>query len=204
LPVNFKNYLLIQVKRKAAMIKSLTVTLFPLVFLIVLFGGGALFQRKNIDMDGEPPIGRKLFYISKYLILILWGAMLLHIWGINLSIIEVPGFLQRGSLCLWAAGFTLLLIGRFGLGNSFRIGSPKESTSLRVNGLFKLSRNPMYLGVYATLLAPVLYTLNPILFLAGLFVVVVHHRIVLAEERHLSKVFGEEYANYCNRVRRYL
>jgi protein-S-isoprenylcysteine O-methyltransferase Ste14 len=35
-------------------------------------------------------------------------------------------------------------------------------------------------------------------------VVAVHHRIILAEEQHLQKAFGEEYANYCRRVRRYL
>jgi protein-S-isoprenylcysteine O-methyltransferase Ste14 len=116
----------------------------------------------------------------------------------------VPGSLKWVSLCLWVSGFLLLFIGRLGLGDSFRIGSPKESTSLKLNGLFRFSRNPMYLGVYATLLASVVYTLNPILLLVGIFIVVVHHRIVLAEEQHLRKEFGQEYTDYCSRVRRYL
>jgi protein-S-isoprenylcysteine O-methyltransferase Ste14 len=186
------------------MIESVTLTLFPILFLIVLFGGGKLFRRRNIDMDGDPPIDRTLFYISKYSILILWGAMVLHGWNINFSPIKGPGLLKWGALCLWVSGFTLLFIGRFGLGDSFRIGSPKESTRLKVNGLFKFSRNPMYVGVYETLLASVLYTLNPIVFFIGIFVVAVHHRIILAEEQHLRKVFGEEYMDYCNGVRRYL
>ena len=58
--------------------------------------------------------------------------------------------------------------------------------------MFGLSRNPMYLGVYTTLLASALYTFNPIVLAAGLFVVVVHHRIVLAEERYLASAFGPE------------
>ena len=186
------------------MIESFVVTLPPLFFLIVLFGGGEVYRRKNIDMDGESPIDRRLFYSSKYAILVLWGAMVLHSWGINLSFIGVPGILRKVSLCLWVFGFLLLFIGRFGLGESFRIGSPKESTALRINGLFRLSRNPMYLGVYATLLALVSYTLNPILLLVGIFVVAAHLRIVLAEEQHLRKVFGQEYVDYCSRVRRYL
>lgn len=62
----------------------------------------------------------------------------------------------------------------------------------------------MYLGVFATLLATVLYTLNPVLLLVGLFIVVVHHRIVLAEEHYLRKVFGDVYRDYCRRVQRYL
>jgi protein-S-isoprenylcysteine O-methyltransferase Ste14 len=105
---------------------------------------------------------------------------------------------------LWAAGYLLLFIGRFGLGSSFRIGSPREPTGLKVTGLFAWSRNPMYIGVYATLVAAVLYTLNPILLVAALFVMAVHHRIVLAEERYLASAFGSEYTNYCRRVRRYL
>jgi protein-S-isoprenylcysteine O-methyltransferase Ste14 len=186
------------------MIESIVVTLLPLGFLIVLFGGGELFRRQNIDMGGEPPIGKVLFSSSKYLIVLLWAAMVMHSWGINLSFTKVPELLKWVALCCWVSGFVLLFIGRFGLGRAFRIGSPKEHTNLTVDGLFRFSRNPMYLGVYATLLAPVFYTLNPILFLVGLFVAVVHHRIVLAEEQHLHKEFGEEYADYCSRVRRYL
>jgi len=186
------------------MVEPIVVTIFPVVFLILLFGGGALLRRRNIDMDGEPPIDRRIFYISKYTILVLWAAMVVQSWGVRLSLVSPPGWLRRVSLVLWVGGFLLLIIGRLGLADSFRIGSPKESTSLKVTGLFQFSRNPMYVGVYATILAVVLYTLNPLVFLAGVFVVAVHHRIVLAEEQHLQKAFGEEYADYCRRVRRYL
>lgn len=184
--------------------EPIVVTVFPVLFLTVLFGGGARFRRRNIDMDGEPPIGRKVFYLSKYSILLLWAATVAHSWGAGLSLLEVPGLLRRAALCLWALGFLLLLVGRLGLGDSFRIGSPKENTGLKVNGLFSVSRNPMYLGVYATLLASVLYTLNPILLVVAAFVIAVHHRIVLAEEQHLRTAFGQEYVDYCSRVRRYL
>jgi len=112
--------------------------------------------------------------------------------------------LKGMALCLWGLGFALLFVGRFGLGNSFRIGSPKERTNLTVDGLFKFSRNPMYLGVYVTLLGSVLYTLNPFVLIVSSFVIVVHHNIVLAEEQHLRTVFGERYEEYCRRVRRYL
>jgi protein-S-isoprenylcysteine O-methyltransferase Ste14 len=186
------------------MIEPLAVTLFPVLFLIVLFGGGELFRRRAIDMDGDPPINRALFYTSKYSIVILWGAMALQSWGINLSLTKVPEPLKWISLCFWALGFGLLFTGRFRLGESFRIGSPKEKTHLHVGGLFRFSRNPMYLGVYSTLLAAVLYTCNPILLLVGIFVVVVHHKIVLAEEQYLRNTFGEKYATYCRRVRRYI
>jgi protein-S-isoprenylcysteine O-methyltransferase Ste14 len=186
------------------MIEALIVTIFPVLFLILLFGGGELFRRKKIDMDGEAPINRTLFYTSKYSVLILWGAMVLQSWGISISFVEVPAFITWISLFFWFFGFVFLFLGRFGLGGSFRLGTPKESTSLRVGGVYRFSRNPMYLGVYATVLAPALYSLNPLVILLTAFVIIVHHKIVLAEEEHMQKVFGQEYVDYCRRVRRYL
>jgi protein-S-isoprenylcysteine O-methyltransferase Ste14 len=186
------------------MIESVIITLFPSFFLIVLFGGGALLRRNNINMDGDSPISKRLFYTSKYSIIIIWGAMVLYCWNPALSPIKTPEFLKSIALCLWVLGFSLLFIGRFGLGTSFRIGSPKENTSLKTTGLFKFSRNPMYVGVYATIVASILYTLNPVVVLIGLFVVAVHHKIVLAEEDYLLNVFGKDYRFYRSRVRRYL
>ena len=186
------------------MIEPLVVTLLPVAFLATMFIGGQRFRRRNIDMDGDAPISRTLFYSSKYLIVVLWLAMVLDAWGIAVSFFRVPESLRWAALCVWTAGFLLLFVGRFELGASFRIGRPKESTRLQVGGLFRISRNPMYLGMYATLLASVLRTLNPVLLLLGVFIVAVHHRIVLAEEDHLRNAFGEEYAGYCRRVGRYL
>jgi protein-S-isoprenylcysteine O-methyltransferase Ste14 len=186
------------------MIETVLVTILPAGFLIVLFLGGALFLRRNIEQDGEAPINRTLFYASKYSILLLWGAMVIQSWGISISVIEVPRLLQITALLLWVSGFVLLYLGRFMMGDSFRLGTPREDTSLKMDGLFRLSRNPMYVGMYATMVASALYTLNPIVVLVAAFVIAIHHTIVLAEENHMQKVFGREYLDYCNHVQRYI
>jgi protein-S-isoprenylcysteine O-methyltransferase Ste14 len=180
------------------------VTVFPVIFLVLLFGGGALFRRKNIDMDGKPPINKVLFYASKYSIVIVWGAMVLESWGVSIALVEVPGVMVWISLVLWISGFLLLFLGRVELGSSFRLGTPREETSLKVSGLYRFSRNPMYLGVYATVFASIIYTVNPVVIVVGVFVVAVHHKIILAEEEYMQKVFGQEYLEYSRRVRRYL
>jgi protein-S-isoprenylcysteine O-methyltransferase Ste14 len=186
------------------MIAAIAATILPLGFLVVLFGGGALFLRNNIEQDGEAPINRTLFYISKYSILALWGAMVLSVWGIGLSVFEVPLLLQVIGLGFWCFGFALLYIGRFEMGNSFRLGTPKEQIYLKVDGVFRLSRNPMYVGMYATVVASGLYTLNPVVILLAVLVIAIHHSIVLAEEKQMQKVFGQEYLDYRSRVRRYI
>ena len=186
------------------MIEAVLVTTLPVGFLIIIFLGGALFQKKKISQDGEAPINRNLFYASKWSIVVLWGAMALASWGIGFSPVQVPRLLQLIALVFWCAGFALLYLGRFKLGESFRLGTPKEDTSLKTDGLFRLSRNPMYVGVYATIAASSLYTLSPFVILTGAFVIAVHHAIVLAEEDHLQTVFGQKYTEYCSRVRRYV
>jgi len=40
--------------------------------------------------------------------------------------------------------------------------------------------------------------------MTGVFIIAVRHRIVLAEERHLLKVFSRDYLEYCSRVRQYI
>lgn len=186
------------------MLIPLLVTLLPVLFLAGLILKARAFRRRNVDMDGTPPIPKALFLSSKYAIVVAWGAMVIQSWGGNLAFIDVPGLATSASLGLWVLGFALLFAGRFGLGDAFRIGSPKESTGLKQTGLYTFSRNPMYMGVYLTLCAAVVRTFNPILFLVAVFVIAVHHRIVLAEEAHLRHVFGPEYQAYCGRVRRYL
>ncbi len=186
------------------MLERAVVTVFPVVFLAVLFIGGEQSRRRHIDMGGVVPISRAPFHISKLMILLLWIAMVIDAWGVNLSFFTPPAALKWASVLIWGAGFMLLFSGLFKLGESLRVGLPRETTSLQTGGLFRVSRNPMYLGVYATVLAPVLSTLNPILLLLGVFVIAVHHQIVLAEETHLREAFGEEYSGYCRRVRRYL
>lgn len=185
------------------MTEPIVVTLCAVAFLAVLFRTGDTFRRRNVDVDGEPPIDRTAFYLSKYSILLVWSAMVLHSWGVVIPA-EITSALKWPSLILWFSGFGLLFLGRLGLGSSFRIGSPHEETRLRTDGLFTLSRNPMYLGVYATLVGAVIYTMNPFILAVAVFIVVTHHRIVLAEERFLRGAFGESYARYSSRVPRYL
>lgn len=186
------------------MAERLAITLPAALFLVVLFGGGALLRRRSIDMDGTAPIAKPAYATSKYLILVVWAVVVAQTWGLRLSLLTVPEAVSHVAVGVWLAGFGLLLTGRLGLGDSFRIGSAKEATRLRTGGLFGISRNPMYVGVYSTLLAAVLYTLNPVVLAVAVFIIAVHHRIVLAEEVHLRGVFGQEYVDYCGRVRRYL
>ena len=137
------------------MLLPLFVTLLPALFLSGLIQKAAALRRRHIDMDGDPPISKAFFVSSKYAIVIVWSAMVVQSWGVDLSVVDVPGPAKGVSICLWILGFALLFSGRIVLGDSFRIGSPREDTGLKQTGLYRFSRNPMYVGVYATLCAAV-------------------------------------------------
>jgi len=186
------------------MLEPIIVAAFPSLLLIILIGGGAAMRRRNIDMEGIPPIDKNLFHLSKLAMGIPWAAMFVQSLGVNLSPVRVPPPLRWISLSFYILGFGLMLAGRVGLGSSFRIGCPKDETVLITDGVFRYTRNPMYLGINVTSFAACLYTLNPLVLVIGAGVAAIHHQIVLAEEDCLKKMWGQEYTEYCRRAGRYL
>ena len=82
------------------MLEPLFVTVFPVVFLAGLIQRALAFRRRDVDMDGKPPISKALFASSKYAIVIVWGAMVIQIWGGRLSFVDIPDLLARASLGL--------------------------------------------------------------------------------------------------------
>jgi protein-S-isoprenylcysteine O-methyltransferase Ste14 len=90
------------------------------------------------------------------------------------------------------------------LGKSARMGLPKEQTSLKTSGLYRLSRNPIYLGLNLVTIAAVVYTMNVVILLLGIYSIISHHLIIKGEEQFLSSRFGEEYHDYRMKVNRYI
>ena len=90
----------------------------------------------------------------------------------------------------------------FGRGTPAPIDAPKH---LVVRGLYRYSRNPMYVGVLTTIAGWAVFFGAPWQLLAYLAAVAIafHLRVVLHEEPHLSREFGSEYQGYCARVGRW-
>lgn len=79
-----------------------------------------------------------------------------------------------------------------------------NQNGLNVNGLYKISRNPMYVAFFLYFLGCGMLTGSwLLLFILVVFQVSVHY-LILSEERWCMNEFGEEYKNYMGRVRRYI
>ena len=82
---------------------------------------------------------------------------------------------------------------------------PQNSAALVTTGLFKYSRNPMYVAVALSLFAFVIY-LNDYLSLIGVvaFVLYITQFQIKPEERVLREKFGAPYETYLSSVRRWI
>ena len=80
-----------------------------------------------------------------------------------------------------------------------------ENSALVVDGIYRLTRNPMYLGLLLLLtgLAVRLGSVSPF-FLLPVFVAVVHRLQIVHEERFLVTKYGRTYEDYRARVGRWV
>lgn len=110
----------------------------------------------------------------------------------------------------WALGIVSLLgmsTAQFQMGAAFRVGQDESSAAskqLVSQGLFRYSRNPVYVFSFLYLVgisswAPCVAVVVPCLGVGLLM-----HTLVLHEERHLRQRLGAAYQSYCASVRRYL
>ena len=109
------------------------------------------------------------------------------------SVILVLGAVIYGW-CVWD-------FATFGRGTPAPIDAPRK---LVARGLYRYSRNPMYVGVLTVLLGWVVLFQGVGLVVYALVVALCFHLfVVYYEEPHLQRLFGESYADYRGRVRRW-
>ena len=112
-----------------------------------------------------------------------------------------------------AATFGLLGVACSVLGvASFRLArttvnpmTPDASTALVVSGIYRVTRNPMYLGFLFLLLAEIIWLANPAALLAApAFVLYLNRFQIGPEEIALQSRFGAEFNTYAAHVRRWI
>ena len=81
----------------------------------------------------------------------------------------------------------------------------ETASTLVTSGVYRFTRNPMYLGLALLLVAWGLYLASPLAFLwPAIFVLYITRFQIIPEERTLRRLFGTSYDGYCARVRRWL
>lgn len=105
-------------------------------------------------------------------------------------------------------GMAISLIAVIAFGRAGTTADPRRTTATRVlvsSGIYRYSRNPMYVGVLLMLLGWGIYLGNVLsIVCVPLFIVYITRFQITPEERMLQDKFGNEFLAYKNRVRRWL
>lgn len=132
-------------------------------------------------------------------------------WGISLTTppLDVPSAIRRVmALSIGLAGVGVALSGVVSFVRARTTVNPMKpvnTSALVSTGVYQFSRNPMYVGVLMVLIAWAIF-LALAWGLAGpiVFVLYMNRFQITPEERVLAALFGEDYAAYRARVRRWL
>ncbi|MGO2277847.1 MULTISPECIES: methyltransferase family protein [unclassified Psychrobacter] len=83
--------------------------------------------------------------------------------------------------------------------------TPEKSTNLVTSGIYRYTRNPMYLGLVLVLLGWAFYLSHLLPFiLVPVFMIYMTRFQIQPEEKMMAQKFGREYQAYLSRVRRWI
>ncbi len=120
------------------------------------------------------------------------------IW-LELSLLRTIGFLVIHVALVW------IIVAQIQMSDSWRVGIDKAAkTELKTNGLFSVSRNPVFLGMLVTIAGVFLIIPNALTLLAFVVLTLLFQVQVRLEEEYLTKTHGEIYAAYCTKTSRWL
>ena len=124
--------------------------------------------------------------------------------------IESTTFNYQGSLCL-----LVLILGLACAIPSFKLFArykttisplkPSDATALVTEGMYRYSRNPMYLGLLLLTIASTIWFGTWFgIIINILFIFLINFLQIIPEEEALLEIFGEEYEEYKKKVRRWI
>jgi protein-S-isoprenylcysteine O-methyltransferase Ste14 len=142
------------------------------------------------------------------LVALIMGGLMWLLAGLGPTLAAPESVRIAGGLIVFAIGFAVAIAGVI----SFRLAKttvnplkPETATSLVSSGIFGVTRNPMYLGLLLALVAWTLYLAAPGALLGppAFWLYITRYQIV-PEERAMTKLFGDRFAAYAAKVRRWI
>ena len=118
--------------------------------------------------------------------------------GRTLHLAGVPPFVAGVALLMWC-------VREFYVAGKGTLAPWDPPRHLVVSGPYRVSRNPMYVGVILILIGwAAAFALRALWYYAGAVIVLFHLRVVFAEEPWQARTFGVEWERYRTRVPRWL
>ena len=116
-------------------------------------------------------------------------------------------FIHYLAIAVFLSGLLIMLecITRFATHGKGTLSPADPTKQLVTSGLYRYTRNPMYVGVMLILIGEALFFRTTALWIysAGIFLLF-HLFIIFREEPRLERAFGKAYTNYCEKVGRWI
>lgn len=187
---------------------------FLIAYIGVLWVGQKWYMKKKYGLVVEDlPADELSELIASYLI----NLMILPIYAVVMYAVVTYSYrltapmtfvemipLQIAGLVLLIVAFGIMLMAQIQMGEAWRDRIDlKSETKLVKSGLFRFSRNPIFLGMLLAMLGLWLCIPNAftLLTLGGSYMLIQIQ--VRLEEKHLLKLHGEEYVSYQQTVTRW-
>ena len=139
--------------------------------------------------------------------LVFLAAMWLAAGATPAADLRLPGrFVIVPTLLLSSFAFALSGIAVFRrAGTTVHPMNPQEASTLVTDGVYRISRNPMYAALAMLLAGWAVFLANAVaLLLVPAFIIYMNRFQIIPEERALAAKFGDGYAAYAASVRRWL
>ena len=118
------------------------------------------------------------------------------LYSFFIKIKTTPELLFFLGIFIYALGSVLLII------SVINFAYPSQN-GINQNGIYKISRNPMYLSYFIFFIGCVFITQSLLLLIFVILFIITSHVIIISEERWCINEFGKEYLDYMKKVRRY-
>jgi protein-S-isoprenylcysteine O-methyltransferase Ste14 len=185
------------------------------VFYALFIGRTVILYKKGIKVwvigtSGKKTIGNLLENILP-LVLVLWFVFIVLV-AIHIKLPNVisryllkTDWIKYPGIALCYFGLILFLSALLSFGKAWRIGIDEDNANeLITTGVFKYSRNPIFLFMDLYFIGITLIYPNIVFSVVTLCTTIGVHLQILREETFLLKKFGEKYENYKKHTRRYL
>ena len=164
-------------------------------------------RKQGIQTDhmgkGKQGIEKKIEIMMKTATIL---TFIVEIISIYFNTTMFPRSIRMVGILLGMMGDIIFIISVLTMKESWRAGvSYEEKTDLITDGIYQISRNPVFLGFDLVYTGMCFMFFNPVLVVISLLAIIMFHlQIKYVEEPFLKQEFKDDYLHYYQKVNRYL
>lgn len=176
------------------------------VFYIAYFTKMILQRRKGVKTDqiGKGSKPRRVLVIEILMKIATYSVVVVEVISIIMNFRMWKSSYAWIGIGVAALGVLVFIVAMVTMRNSWRAGIPeKDKTELVTTGIYRISRNPAFLGFDLMYIGLLIAFFNYLHLLFVLYAIVMLHLQILQEEKFLTATFGEGYSDYKKTANRY-